>query len=476
MNLIEPIDLGSYALQEQLYRYAQDLQDLLHQYSDLQRRHQIMLKALGQGPQDGDLLLNTLLDSANHYFVTDLQGQIVFTSPATVKTLYGSQPQNSADTIMHLMPPHQVIATLELLISLASATHRDAIHQRKLALHASDDGSGVHIFEALLLLGKHQGRSLIYWFLSEETPTNATLQHPLQAFPALQDCAQGVCITDPQGTICAVNAAFSQTTGYSAADILGSNPRRLGAGLQDKAFFQNFWRELLSKGSWSGELFNRRANAAIYFAWMSVKAIVNAAGTTLFYIAIFVDKSPAEDDLHKLSQLAFHDPLTGLPNRILLERRLAQAITKAQDKAAGLYVLIIHLHQLGTFNEEMGRETGELLLQEVAARLQSTLKRGDTVARSAADEFAVILPGIDLRAAAEQTANDLLSEIAKPIHFGQHHLVVGAIIGASAFPDDGKDGTTLLHCADAALFGAKRFGMQVCFYEAAEHLHTTPTP
>jgi diguanylate cyclase (GGDEF)-like protein/PAS domain S-box-containing protein len=469
MNLIDPIDLGTVELQQQLYRYAHDLQDLLRQHSNLQHRHQMMLKALGRGDQDGDLLLNTLLEAASLYLITTLHGGIVFTSPAACKTLYGAQNTAHANTITQLMATQQVSATHELLKCFSAEKHKGAIHQRKLVLRCVNEGAEIRIFEALVILGDcRQADPLIYWFLSDETPVGTDTPNPRQTFPALQDCNEGLVITDPQGKICAVNTSFSKITGYSEASVLGENPRRLSSGLQDKEYYQTFWRELLNKGSWCGELFDRRACGAIYFTWMAIKAVVNGNDEVVHYMAAFLDKSPADDDLQQLSQLAFHDPLTGLPNKSLLEKRLTLAITRAREKASGLYVLLLDIHQLSVINDDMGRDTGDLVLQEVASRLRATARRDDTVARLGGDEFVIFLPNVDHRSVAEQVAADILKALSSPIYLGQHRLVVNANIGGAAFPQDAKDFAELLKCADAALFGAKRFGTQLCFYETGE--------
>jgi diguanylate cyclase (GGDEF)-like protein/PAS domain S-box-containing protein len=474
MNLFCPIDLELVELRTQLFRYAEDLQDLLQQHSNLQQRHQEMLKALGRGDEEGDLILNSLLESSNLHLITNTQGGIVFSSTVADRTIFAGQVNAQVGTIMQLVAAEQVSATQDLLKSFTTAENKNAIHQRKLVLRCGSGDQSVRIFETLIMQGHRQNHTQIYWFLSNETPFDANLRNPKQAFPALQDSNEGLMITDTLGKICAVNAAFSQITGYGEDHILGGSPRQLSSGLQDKQFYQSLWHQLLKQGSWSGALLNRRASGAIYFTWMSIKAVLDATGATVYYMAIFVDKSLAENDQKKLSLLAFHDPLTGLPNRWLMEKRLMQAITRAESSGVGLFILLLSLHQLRNINDDMGRETGDLVLQEVAARLQATVRRGDTVARTGSDEFMIILPNIDLRAVAEQLANDLLSEIIRPINIGTHQLVMRAIIGAVAFPQDGTNVPTILKCADAALFGAKAFGNQLCFYETAQTFNAIP--
>ncbi|MBW8066787.1 MAG: PAS domain S-box protein, partial [Ferrovum sp.] len=137
---------------------------------------------------------------------------------------------------------------------------------------------------------------------------------------------EGIVITDRNSRILRVNRAFTNLTGYSAAEAIGRTPAILKSGRQDDVFYRNLWETLVRDKYWQGELWNRRKNGEAYPEWLTITAVTNEEGQVTHYVGAFSDISirKAADD--KIHQLAFHDPLTNLPNRSLLRERLLQAM------------------------------------------------------------------------------------------------------------------------------------------------------
>ena len=160
----------------------------------------------------------------------------------------------------------------------------------------------------------------------------------------------------------------------------------------------------------------------------------------------------------EVRHLAHHDPLTGLPNRRLLDDRLGQALNMALRSGLGVAVMLIDLDRFKTINDSYGHEVGDRVLQMVGRRLKATVRRVDTVARQGGDEFVVVLP--DLRRAADtaRVATKILQQLGKPIVIDRQSCTVGASIGISVFPTDGADAETLLRAADVAMYRAKSTG------------------
>jgi diguanylate cyclase (GGDEF)-like protein/PAS domain S-box-containing protein len=154
---------------------------------------------------------------------------------------------------------------------------------------------------------------------------------------------------------------------------------------------------------------------------------------------------------------ALHDALTGLPNRTLLNDRLASAVSGAQRQNVALSVLLLDLDGFKEVNDTWGHHVGDLVLVEVAARLSGALRESDTAARLGGDEFVVLLPGTPIEGALE-AAKTLVELIAAPITIDGNSRTVGASIGISAFPDDGRSAEVLLARADTAMYEAKRAG------------------
>ncbi|HYC43073.1 MAG TPA: EAL domain-containing protein [Noviherbaspirillum sp.] len=170
---------------------------------------------------------------------------------------------------------------------------------------------------------------------------------------------------------------------------------------------------------------------------------------------IAIERKQAE---HRISYMAHHDTLTGLPNRALLLDRLRQAAAQSQRIAKTVAVMFIDLDDFKHINDSLGHQVGDQLLQMVAARLQLCLRRGDTLARLGGDEFVLVLPSIDDDHAAALVAQKILDALRSTFYVNSHELHVGCSIGISLYPNDGEDADTLMRAADTAMYHAKAKG------------------
>jgi diguanylate cyclase (GGDEF)-like protein/PAS domain S-box-containing protein len=159
-----------------------------------------------------------------------------------------------------------------------------------------------------------------------------------------------------------------------------------------------------------------------------------------------------------LRSLAYHDPLTGLPNRLLFHDRLSQAIERARRNRQLLTVMLVDLDRFKLINDSLGLETGDQVIKGVADRLTRTLRKSDTVARLGGDEFMVMLMGTSGAEAAAKVAQKLLESLKPPLLVDGHELTTSASIGLALFPHDGDDAETLVKNADNALSRAKEQG------------------
>lgn len=284
---------------------------------------------------------------------------------------------------------------------------------------------------------------------------------------------EGIMITDAKGNIIRVNSAFQKITGYSFAEVQGKNPRILNSGRQSKKFYAAMWKQLLNTGTWAGEIWDQHKSGRIYPIWQTITAVKDEAGKTTEYVAIFNDitaRKQAEEDIRKL---AFYDALTQLPNRRLLMDRLRLALsTSARNKYYGA-VLFLDMDKFKTLNDTLGHDYGDLLLIEVAARLQSCVREVDTVARLGGDEFVILLEEIDitLESASQKTAmiaEKIRASLASPYHLNdwEHHS--SPSIGVSLYLGNEESAEVLLKHADMAMYQAKDSGRNtVRFFDPA---------
>ncbi len=274
---------------------------------------------------------------------------------------------------------------------------------------------------------------------------------------------EAICITDPQANILRVNHAFEVLSGYSAEEMLGKNPRILQSGRHDAAFYQLMWSELLNAGKWSGEIWDRRKNGEIYPKWMTITAVCDDQHRVTHFVAVSADISQRKQSEQEIHQLAFFDPLTKLPNRRLLLDRLQQAM--AVGLRSGRYgaLLFLDLDHFKTVNDTQGHAVGDLLLLEVARRLQACVREGDSVARLGGDEFVVVLEELsrqrdDAAAQAELVAEKIRNELNQPYMLGDYECHSTPSIGIRMFRGHLDSVEDLLKHADVAMYQVKAAG------------------
>lgn len=170
----------------------------------------------------------------------------------------------------------------------------------------------------------------------------------------------------------------------------------------------------------------------------------------------------------RIQQVAHHDSLTGLPNRLLFNDRLQQAVSLAKRDARQFALLYLDLDKFKPVNDRLGHTAGDELLQAVATRIRRQVRESDTVARVGGDEFTVILPNITRREEAETVAGKIIAAVAAPFQLGsqKQSVEIGTSIGIAIYPADAQDADTLVKAADAAMYSAKQAGSSVYFFEA----------
>lgn len=274
----------------------------------------------------------------------------------------------------------------------------------------------------------------------------------------IESTLEGVIITDARGRIMSVNPAFTKLTGYSEAEAIGQTPAMLSSGRHDKRFYESMWRQLREQGQWQGEIWNRRKNGEFFPEYLSITAITDERGEVSHYAGMFTDITQLKENEENIRNLAYRDPLTGLPNRRLLDDRLEMAIAQAHRHGTHVGVLFIDLDQFKQVNDSLGHAAGDELLAELARRLRRCVREDDTVARLGGDEFVVVLADVERHEDVQQTAERALDAIRAPLWLQGRELVVTCSMGMSVYPEDGRDRKSLLKHADAAMYQVKNQG------------------
>jgi len=291
--------------------------------------------------------------------------------------------------------------------------------------------------------------------ITERVAAEQTIREAATVFDAT---SEAIMITDAQGVIKRVNSAFTAITGYSPAEAIGRKPALLQSDRQDDAFYKALWQSLLTKGHWEGEIWNRRKNGEVFPVWETISAVRNTEGEIVEFVALFADITQKKRSEEEIAYRANYDALTGLPNRNLLTERLGQAMKQARREGARVAVMFVDLDFFKQVNDTLGHAMGDRLLQAVAERMRQCVRETDTIARQGGDEFVVLLAGIEDSAAAGLVADKILGQLCAPFVIDGNEIHIGASIGITLFPDDGRDIETLFRNADLAMYRAKDAG------------------
>jgi diguanylate cyclase (GGDEF)-like protein/PAS domain S-box-containing protein len=269
---------------------------------------------------------------------------------------------------------------------------------------------------------------------------------------------EGILITDASGNIIKLNNSFERISGYRKDDLMGKNPRILKSGRHNKSFYLNMWNDLITNGYWEGEIWNKRKNGEMYPKWMSITSLKQSGGAVENYISISTDISKIKKTEDKLHSLAYYDLLTGIPNRTLFYDRLERALIRSNDNEKSVALLFMDLDGFKVINDSLGHAAGDLILKEVAARIESNIRKSDTVSRLGGDEFTVILENVNNHEDVKVVTEAIIEKILLPYNILEREITLGVSIGIALAPYDESTVEGLVRKADAAMYDAKESG------------------
>jgi len=274
---------------------------------------------------------------------------------------------------------------------------------------------------------------------------------------------------DVDGRYTYVSNRVEQVLGYTPDQLMGRRPVDfMPPGEAERV------REWLAEIVRTREAFRNVENRSIgrsgaqVWQLMSGVPIVDADGRFIGYRGTALDITERKQAESRIAELATRDPLTGLPNRLLLSDRLSRGIANAQREGGSLAVMFIDLDHFKRVNDTLGHEVGDQLLREVSKRIGGLLRKGDTLARLGGDEFVIVLEGLKAAEDAGQVAQKVINLLAQPYDAGGHILNTGGSIGIAIYPGDGADANTLMRHADTAMYVAKSSGRKNYQFFSAE--------
>ena len=438
-------------------RVEQRAHDLAHSNQQLTREIAERKSAEGQL----HLQAAALDAAANSIVITDVTGRILWVNSAfTHLTGYRAEEVKGQNPrlLRSGKQPASFYANLWKTVTSGDSWRGEVTNRRK-------DGS-LYDEEMTITPVRAEGGEITYFVAMKQDITGRklveqALQQAEQKYRAIfQDAVVGIFQTTPEGRYVSVNPALAQMYGYDS-------PEQLMTEVTDIA------RQLFVEQDRYGELTQllERHGMARNFEyeihckdggkkWVlaNVRAVRGADGKILRREGTVQDIAERKAAEGQVQFLAYYDALTGLPNRSLLQDRLAKALASARRHREKVALLFFDLDRFKTINDSLGHPVGDLLLKEVAERLKKWGREQDTVARLGGDEFVVVLTGVKDAAGTVIAADRLMKAISKEITVQGHLLSTSCSLGISVFPDHGTDGETLLKNADTAMYCAKENG------------------
>ncbi len=269
---------------------------------------------------------------------------------------------------------------------------------------------------------------------------------------------EGIMITDPQGRIVEVNATFTELTGYPREEAVGQTADLLKSGHHDANFYLDMWRTIRQDGFWRGEVWNRKKGGEIFAELLTISTVRDRSGEISHFVGIFSDITLLKQHQQRLEHLAHFDALTQLPNRMLLSDRMQLAMAQTARSNQSLAVCYLDLDGFKPVNDQYGHSVGDRLLVEVAHRLKTCVRAGDTVARLGGDEFVLLFSNLDDEHECDRAIGRVIASLTQNFHIAGHDISISASIGVTLYPQDGADADTLLRHADQAMYMAKQAG------------------
>ncbi|MFZ6871398.1 sensor domain-containing protein [Undibacterium sp. Di27W] len=302
--------------------------------------------------------------------------------------------------------------------------------------------------------GRPIGRVYSYRDITQRLADEARLRLAAKVFESSTDA---IFITDAEQKIVTTNPSFERLSSYTEHEMLGKTPRDFFSEEGNTAQVENLLKELDNLGFWEGELWNRRKNGHAYLCMISLVKVQDEFGAALNYIGFFKDRTETHTAKQRIEELAFLDVLTGLPNRLLLEERIRQAITFSSRNNSSFALLFLDLDHFKQINDSLGHPFGDRVLQQVTERLKKCIRQVDTAARLGGDEFVLLLHEANAEGA-EICARRVLEELSAPFSLDGMHFTVTASIGIALYPEDGNSMADLIKNADSAMYHVKERG------------------
>lgn len=392
--------------------------------------------------------------SDNSIVMTDPEKNIVFVNEVFEKTTgYSAQEvlgKNPRILKSNLQDRHIFIEMYNKL-SRGKSWKGELINQKK---------DGTVFYERASIIPIYLHNKLINYLaikldITEYIEQNKVLK---QAASVFENTEEVIIIADANAKVVSVNKAFTDIYGYTLEDIKGRNVALLHSGAQNQEFYKHMWEKIQRDDLFKGKIINKTKNDEDIPVWITIKAVRNGAGEIVNYTSVQTDLRMIESSEAKADYLAYHDPLTGLYNRVSFEEYLNDLIQRSKKTDQKFALLLIDLDRFKIINDTLGHDTGDKVLMKVTQRLKKILKQDEYIARWGGDEFTVVLQNTSSQTYIATVARKIIEGLKKSMYIDHYNFTITASLGIVLYPQHAQDTNTLVKYADSAMYLAKENG------------------
>lgn len=306
----------------------------------------------------------------------------------------------------------------------------------------------------------HLGEDPIFIGIVRDLSLRRQTEHNMRmAEHVFSNSIEGIAIISADKNILRVNRSFSEISGFTQEELGGKSVEFLfRSALKGRELLDNVWKIIERQGNWRGEFSSRKGDGSEYTAWSMISATKDSKGAITGYVMVCNDVTQIREAQSRIHRLANFDVLTDLPNRTLLNERLVQRLVRASRRGEKVALLRVDLDRFKTLNETLGHDVGDKLLKDVAARIVSSVRDVDVVARLSGDEFAIMLSTFSRSSDVEAFAKKIMAQFDWPFLVDAREVFITVSIGIALFPDDAHDANDLMKHAGAAMHHVKEHG------------------
>jgi len=385
------------------------------------------------------------------------QGVILFVNKYITSLLGYEENELIGQNIQNFTYNEDIERTLKNKQIVINSHEDEDITYEKRFIHKDKSLVWVHI-SLSCATSKNGKTKYLIGFVKDIRERKINEKRLLLAEAVFDNTFEGILIANRNLTIKTVNYGFEKMLGYSKQEIKGKSLEFFISHHHELSFYKQIWQQVFRKGYWQGEIWGIKKNGKSFPQWLNIATIRDKTGKIINYIGALSDISVIKKSKEKLEFLAHHDPLTKLPNRLLLVSNLEHAIKRAKRDERKIAVLFLDLDKFKEINDTFGHSYGDEILKAVTRRFQAVMREEDTIARIGGDEFIILIEEIKVITDIEIVLSKILSIFEKPFIINKDSFNLSASIGVSVYPDDGIQIEDLIKHADTAMYQAKDAG------------------